>query len=976
MNPGATITITLESQTEKANAAIQSFFRGLGERVDFVSKLNKQLENGSHNVNQLAAAFGALIGIGAMKGFVQEAINAGRAAAQLEAALKSTGQASADYRKELEGNRKALANKIGVDDDELLSVQRLLVQFGVQAENMKELTALTMDYAAAMNQDAMSAATNLGRALQGQDVQLRGMRIQLDQTLPKAQQLQMLMAILQKQVGGQAEAMADPVKKFNAQLKQTEQALGRIVLDTLVTPFLKSFGEGLGTLEEKLKAFQQDHPILVNFFRDAAAATGRWLGYLAPAILLLAALVLGFKSLQLALTPIGPLLNLMRLGLAAVAGADVIGLLAQVRNYRDLAAALDLIVKNTALARFGLIGLAAAAGYGAGRLLGSVPVGGKTVDEHVQSGFGKLFFSGADATSATQTRAKMDEYEATLIRVIDKQTESGRLTHEQATAFAIQAEALRSGNLSLKDYYDGLSNVAASMRKVLEVSKTSDEKDFLFDAFLKKSDRQQAELAAGKSAAMAPLMLAEIELANAQNEAAYKLGEIGLQQYLNKRRYLIDSAAKAESIPLEKEIGVVTQQLTDQEKALDELIKKSDEIRAKGGLPDYQQIQELQDQVNKLTVERRKLQAQLSTIETGRVQSQTGVDTEAARPGFGATMAKMADDKLNGPSFGAAAANAFADSWNTSIDGVSSNISGMILGMKSFGQAALEVGNMALTAFVGNFVKMGVEWVNTHVFMKAISTIFRTTETAEQAAHTTTQVGIHAAGEETKTGWTAGNALKRGAIRLGETIFHGIQVAIRTAAHLAGEIFMTAVTIAQVGIRIGLIVLETVWSLIKAAMKGASAVADIPYVGPILALAAMGAILGAGFAAMSGHKEGGYTGDGPVDEVAGHVHRQEVVIPAHRVRQWGLGPLMSALRTGDLASLVPGGDRGVAGAASMTAVVAQGAGAGAPQIHHTTELTLLNSIDPVEVGQQWADSHAGDVWFNHMLKNNIAKHQR
>jgi hypothetical protein len=204
------------------------------------------------------------------------------------------------------------------------------------------------------------------------------------------------------------------------------------------------------------------------------------------------------------------------------------------------------------------------------------------------------------------------------------------------------------------------------------------------------------------------------------------------------------------------------------------------------------------------------------------------------------------------------AARTFHTVFEQSVNIISTGITALIMRTKSWGDALREIGRGLLASLVQQMSEMLVRWVLTHTVMAAVRRLFHATETAETAAHTTAQVGIHAAGEGAKTGSTFLGSIARGAIRLGETIFHGIQVGIRVAAHIGGEILATAVTIAQVGIRMATMLVETVMWLVKAAIEGMAAVASIPCVGPILAIAALGAILAAGFGAISGaFAEGG-----------------------------------------------------------------------------------------------------------------------
>ena len=180
------------------------------------------------------------------------------------------------------------------------------------------------------------------------------------------------------------------------------------------------------------------------------------------------------------------------------------------------------------------------------------------------------------------------------------------------------------------------------------------------------------------------------------------------------------------------------------------------------------------------------------------------------------------------------------------------------------------------SAFVRNGAQMVVDWGYNHLIMGNVSRIAEAQRTAGAAAgastrsaisagetaaaisNTAVQVGAHGAGEGAKTATSGVGALGRKALMLGETVWHGIQVGIRTGAHLLGETLKTGVTIAQTALRIPVILMETGASLIQAGIKGMSAMASIPYVGPILAIAALAAIIGAGSAIMKkGFSAGG-----------------------------------------------------------------------------------------------------------------------
>jgi hypothetical protein len=144
-------------------------------------------------------------------------------------------------------------------------------------------------------------------------------------------------------------------------------------------------------------------------------------------------------------------------------------------------------------------------------------------------------------------------------------------------------------------------------------------------------------------------------------------------------------------------------------------------------------------------------------------------------------------------------------------------------------------------------------------------------------AHTALQVATHTAGEQAQTAATTGGAMERDLIRVGETLFHAGQVALRTAAHIGGEILQTTITVGQAAIRIAVILAETIPYLIKAAIMAMDAMADIPYVGPALAIAAAGAIIAAGAGLMS-RDDGGPGEPGQVYHI-GRGAQDEIFVP-------------------------------------------------------------------------------------------------
>jgi hypothetical protein len=327
------------------------------------------------------------------------------------------------------------------------------------------------------------------------------------------------------------------------------------------------------------------------------------------------------------------------------------------------------------------------------------------------------------------------------------------------------------------------------------------------------------------------------------------------------------------------------------------------------------------DMANPASSDEARLDAekQYYDLKVKEAQLQNQINAAQNASNFGAQFADVVTKLQNINTLAQSCAQVFGGAVNTAVNSISTNISGVIMGTKTWKQALTGIYNAIVTDIVQGLVHMAVQWALQHVIMSAISSAFHIGENAKTAAAETTQVSItsagtttrivirtgeaahdaamtgvqvatHAAGETTKTGWTFMHAVMRNASRLFETIFHGIMTALRTAVHIVGETTATGVTMAQSLIR------ATAY-LITAAVGAMQAMANIPYVGPVLAIVAAAAIIGAGVALMAGFEKGGYTGNTNRNAVAGVVHGGEFVMDASTVDRVGVQNL-EAIRSG------------------------------------------------------------------------------
>jgi hypothetical protein len=171
--------------------------------------------------------------------------------------------------------------------------------------------------------------------------------------------------------------------------------------------------------------------------------------------------------------------------------------------------------------------------------------------------------------------------------------------------------------------------------------------------------------------------------------------------------------------------------------------------------------------------------------------------------------------------------------------------------------------------------------------------------------------------------------------------------------HVAGEATKTGATLMGGALRIAVTIKEALASVYNAAAGAMSAMASIPYVGPFLAIAAMAAIIGVGIGLVGkigkGFAQGGYTGPGAVSEVAGDVHKGEVVFSQQDIARHGGVSAVENLRVS-----------GRGGYASLSPVAAAGSSASSPaQSNRTSPAVHQAFFNTQQDASNWLRSRSG-----------------
>jgi hypothetical protein len=131
----------------------------------------------------------------------------------------------------------ALQSKTGADADDLAAGQATLAQYGLNADQLQQMTPLLVDYATKTGKDVASAAEDLGKSMLGQGRALKDVGIDFNDTGSVAGNFQQVMGGLGDKVGGFAEKEATTLdgKMQILQVKfgDVQEAIGQRLLPVI-----------------------------------------------------------------------------------------------------------------------------------------------------------------------------------------------------------------------------------------------------------------------------------------------------------------------------------------------------------------------------------------------------------------------------------------------------------------------------------------------------------------------------------------------------------------------------------------------------------------------------------------------------------------------------------------------------------------------------------------------------------------------
>ena len=153
-----------------------------------------------------------LAGVFSAKAIVDFGKQAFQAFAEQEAAVVKLNQAMANFgiyseeaSKDLQDYAAALQETTVYADEQITSMQAQLVAFGLQGDQLKQVTKATLDLASAKGIDLTAAANLLGKAFVGETGSLSRYGIVIDDAIPKNEKFAAVLGKVNGMFGGQAE---------------------------------------------------------------------------------------------------------------------------------------------------------------------------------------------------------------------------------------------------------------------------------------------------------------------------------------------------------------------------------------------------------------------------------------------------------------------------------------------------------------------------------------------------------------------------------------------------------------------------------------------------------------------------------------------------------------------------------------------------------------------------------------------------
>lgn len=315
--------------------------------------------------------FAAVQGIKFFKGAIEEAREAAQVTREVNAAIAATKGVANISAAGIDQLATRLSNLTGIDDEMIATGEKVLLSFlnvknaaGAGNDIFTQATKAAVDMSAFLKQDLQSSITAIGKALNDPakgaaalaksgslaKADLEKLQEMAKKGTPLLEQQKFVLAALNQQYAGSAEAAADPMKKLGVIWANLQETVGGLFLPTIskaatwlgdnLPKAVEKTKKGVADLRDKLAPFAEKvHELFDGFAKSPIAAFVEKLKALAQPVGVAAAAIVGFGLVLGALAPVFAILTspitLTIAGIAAVA-AGVIYAYTHFQTFRDV----------------------------------------------------------------------------------------------------------------------------------------------------------------------------------------------------------------------------------------------------------------------------------------------------------------------------------------------------------------------------------------------------------------------------------------------------------------------------------------------------------------------------------------------------------------------------------------------------------------------------------------------------------------
>ena len=213
----------------------------------------------------------------------------------LETVMKSMGRYSPEFFNQMVKTAQGLQKVTTFGDEATIAGQKFLMSYReIPDELMPRASAAMLDFAAMMKGDVAGAANALGKASMGMTGELRRIGITIDPIIAKSGDFSKILTEIERQVGGQARALAQtgigPWKQLSNLWSDARENIGKLVLKITsgMVPALTRWVEKIDELANSFETHKISAHVdkitnsierLVGLYDKLPAGTGTAAGY-------------------------------------------------------------------------------------------------------------------------------------------------------------------------------------------------------------------------------------------------------------------------------------------------------------------------------------------------------------------------------------------------------------------------------------------------------------------------------------------------------------------------------------------------------------------------------------------------------------------------------------------------------------------------------------------------------------------------